>query len=480
MFFHSNRRGLGYIIQVQRMAGMKKRYGGEEIMYKKRVLGLVLAGILAASALGGCGKSDQGVSLKQAEDTAADTSGQAEGEGKTVLKWALWDLNSVFYYKTMAEAYEAAHPDIEIELVDLGSAGGTDYMTSLSIELTGKDTEFDMVCIQDVPGYSTLVKKGVLEPLTGYIERDGFDLSGYGGLTDQVTLDGKLYELPFRSDFWVLYYNPDLFEKAGAECPSNDMTWAEYDALARKVTDTTPGKEVYGTHYHTWRSCVECLGLTDGKQTMVDGTYDFLKPYYEMVLKQQEDGVCHNYAELKTTGLHHSSAFAQGNVAMYIMGTWQISGFINKIKSGEFTEIPNWRIAKMPHPEGVEAGSTIATITGIAVPAMSDHKEEAWEFIKFMAGPEGAEIVADSGSIPAVKTEAVIDKLAAMEGFPQDEQSREALHTANTYLEMPVHEKTVQIDTALNEVHDSIMTGAVSVNDGIAQLNEEIPKILAE
>ena len=164
-------------------------------MYKKRVLSLVLAGILAASALGGCGKSDQGGSLKQAEDTAADTSGQAEGEGKTVLKWALWDLNSVFYYKTMAEAYEAAHPDIEIELVDLGSAGGTDYMTSLSIELTGKDTEFDMVCIQDVPGYSTLVKKGVLEPLTGYIERDGFDLSGYGGLTDQVILDGKLYEI---------------------------------------------------------------------------------------------------------------------------------------------------------------------------------------------------------------------------------------------------------------------------------------------
>ena len=85
-------------------------------------------------------------------------------------------------------------------------------------------------------------------------------------------------------------------------------------------------------------------------------------------------------------------------------------------------------IRDRPHSEGVEAGSTIATITGIAVPAMSDNKEEAWEFIKFMAGPEGAEIVADSGSIPAVKTEAVIDELAAMEGFPQDEQSREDVY----------------------------------------------------
>ena len=134
----------------------------------------------------------------------------------------------------------------------------------------------------------------------------------------------------------------------------------------------------------------------------------------------------------------------------------------------------------MPHAEGIEPGATIATITGIAIPAMSDSKEEAWEFIRFMAGPEGAEIVADSGSIPAIKTAAVIDKLAAMDGFPQDEQSKEALHTTDTYLEMPVHDKTVPIDTVLNEVHDAIMTGAVSIDDGIARLNEEIPKILAE
>ena len=138
-------------------------------MYKKKVLSLIMTGILAASALGGCSNNEQGGEYKQTSDTVTDVVSQTNGEEKTLLKWALWDLNSVFYYKTMAEAFEAAHPDIEIELVDLGSAGGTDYMTSLSIELTGKDTEFDMVCIQDVPGYSTLVKKGVLEPLTGYI-----------------------------------------------------------------------------------------------------------------------------------------------------------------------------------------------------------------------------------------------------------------------------------------------------------------------
>ena len=83
-------------------------------------------------------------------------------------------------------------------LVDLGSS---DYSTVLTTQLTGNGADFDVVSIKDVPGYMALVNKGVLEPLDPYIEKDGVDLSGYMGLTDQVKVDGKMYELPFKSDF---------------------------------------------------------------------------------------------------------------------------------------------------------------------------------------------------------------------------------------------------------------------------------------
>ena len=33
----------------------------------------------------------------------------------------------------------------------------------------------------------------------------------------------------------MLYYNKDLFDKAGVEYPSADMTWDEYEALAKKI-----------------------------------------------------------------------------------------------------------------------------------------------------------------------------------------------------------------------------------------------------
>ena len=98
------------------------------------------------------------------------------------------------------------------------------------------------------------------------------DLSKYAGVTDQVTVDGSLYELPFRNDFWVLFYNKDLFDAKGVAYPTNDMTFDEYDALAREMTDTTFGSQVYGAHYHTWRSAVQLFGVLDGKHTILDGT----------------------------------------------------------------------------------------------------------------------------------------------------------------------------------------------------------------
>ena len=63
------------------------------------------------------------------------------------------------------------------------------------------------------------------------------DTADFNGTIEQLTTDdGNFYAVPFRSDFWVLYYNKDLFDAAGVEYPSNDMTMEDYDALARKMT----------------------------------------------------------------------------------------------------------------------------------------------------------------------------------------------------------------------------------------------------
>lgn len=451
---------------------------------KKRLLGLTLACSMVAASLAGCGSSNTAETTTAAAGeattaaAAAETTTAAPAAGDTVLKWAVWDINLTTYYQPLIDTFEAANPGVKIEMVDLGSS---DYQTVLATELTGSGSDFDVVTIKDVPGYTTLVNKGVLESLDDYIEKDSFDLSAYGGVTDQVTVDGKLYELPFRSDFWVMFYNKDIFDKAGVAYPTNDMTFEQYDELARSVTNPTPGEEVYGAHYHTWRSAVQLFGILDGKNSIVDGKYEFLKPYYEMILAQQNDGVCQDYATLKTSSLHYSGAFAQGNIAMMNMGSWFIPTLIEKIKTGEYgPEVANWGLAKYPHAEGVEPGSTLATITSLSIPTSAPNKDLAWEFVKFVCGPDGAEVIANTGTIPAIKTDAVVEAISSLEGFPTDDASAEALKTANTYLEMPVHAKSSEIEVILNEAHDAIMTEDSTIDEGIAQMNEQVGAVLGQ
>ena len=454
---------------------------------KKRILSTILAMAMVVANITACGSAAQTAPAEPAqtetteapaaEAPAAEAPAAEASDEPVNLKWALWDVSSTVYYQPLIDAYTAAHPNVTIEMVDLGS---TDYSTVLGTQLSGSGSDFDVVTIKDVPGYVSLVNKGVLESLNDRISADGVDLSLYNGVTDQVTIDGNLYELPFRSDIWVLFYNKDVFDAAGVDYPTNDMTWEEYDALARSVTDTTPGSEVYGAHYHTWRSTIQLMGILDGKHTAVDGEYDFTKPYYEMVLAQQKDGVCMDYATLKTQGLHYSAAFAQGNVATLNMGSWFIATLIQKIKDGEYTDCTNWGIVKYPHAAGVEPGSTLSTITGLAVPTSAPNKDAAWDFVKFVSGSEGAEVMASTGNIPAMTNDKIVDLISSMDGFPTDAASKEALVTSHTYLEMPANDKSSEIETVLNGQHDLIMNEETSVDDAIAAMNEGVQAILAQ
>lgn len=439
---------------------------------KKRVVGLMLAAVMIVASLTGCGNNGGN------KESSAQPSGGSQAQAENVtLKWAIWDKETTAYWQALVDAYKEVAPNVTVEMVDLGS---TDYMTVLATELSGSGSDFDVVTIKDVPGYATLVQKNAILPLDDYIAADGVDLSLYSGVTDQVTVDGKLYELPFRNDFWVLYYNKDLFDAKKVAYPTNDMTFAEYDELARKMTDTTFGSQVYGAHYHTWRSAVQLFGVLDGEHSILDGKYEFFKPYYEMVLNQEKDGVTRKYTDLKTEGLHYSAAFSGGDVAMMNMGSWFIATMLTNLQNGEYDAdlCGNWGIVKYPHAEGVEAGSTLGTITGLSVTTASDTPDEAWKFVKWVSGTEGAKVMAQTGNFPAIMTSEAKDIITSLEGFPQDDNSKDALEVSNLYLEVPYAENVSEINSILDSIHGSIMTGEVSVDEGIQKMNTEVQAIL--
>ena len=436
---------------------------------KKRFLSLLMVAAMGATMFAGCGDTAANT------DGAGDTTGTESGatDEKVTLNWAIWDQESTPYWNALEQAYEAANPNVDIVMTDLGSQ---DYMTVLGTELSGSGSDFDVVTIKDVPGYASLVQKNSIISLDDYISADGVDLSLYNGATEQVTVDGSLYELPFRNDIWVLYYNKDLFDAAGVDYPTNDMTWEEYDALARKLTNTTMGEQVYGAHYHTWRSTVGLIGCLDGQHSILDGNYDFMKEYYEMIKKQEKDGVCRSYADLKAEGLHYSAAFSSGDTAMMNMGSWYISTLISNLASGEYEAdaCGNWGIVSYPHAKGVPAGSTLSTFTGLAITSATDKKDADWDFVKWVSGKDGAAVMASTGNFPAIMTDEAMATITSIEGFPTDQQSKDALKTTNLYLEVPYAANVSEINSILDTNHSMIMNNECSIEDGIKAMNEQV------
>lgn len=398
----------------------------------------------------------------------------ANAQDKVTLNWALWDWAATAYYQPLIDAFQAKYPNVTVNYTDLGSA---DYPTMLMTQLAGGSGDLDVVTVKDVPSYANLIKVRALLPLNDDIKSAGIDTAAYGGLIEALTVGDKTFALPFRSDIWVTYFNKDLFDAAGVDYPTNDMTLAQFDDKARKLASGFGANKVYGALLHTWRSAVELPCIVDGKHTLIDGSYEFLKPCYDRALSLQKDGVVPSYASLQTTKTHYSGPFYNGTIAMMPMGSWFAATQIKKVASGE-SLAKNWGIASFAHPEGVAAGSTAATITGLAVNANSAHKEAALDFVNFVSGPEGAAVIAKTGTLPALKTDQVLATITSTAGFPQDETSLKALRPSKAYLELPVSLKAAEIEVVLNRTHDSIMTDNISVDDGLKQMDTDVQAIL--
>ena len=124
----------------------------------------------------------------------------AAAEGNTVLKIVGWDINTTSYYTAQKEAFEATHPGITIEYIDVSSQ---DYGTKASTMLAGGDTS-DIFMVKAVPDILNWYNAGYAEPLNPYMEKDNYDVSGFVGMETGYRYDDVQAALPFRSDFWVL------------------------------------------------------------------------------------------------------------------------------------------------------------------------------------------------------------------------------------------------------------------------------------
>ena len=283
--------------------------------------------VAGAAALAACGGSD---SSSTAASTAGSTaaSGAASEGGATNLVWTIWDKESTAYWQAMADGYMASHDNVTIEMLDLGS---TDYMTVLATQLAGA-ADIDVLSIKDIPGYANLINLDYLAPMNDVLTRDTAD---FNGTIEQLTTDdGNFYAVPFRNDFWVLFYNKDLFEQAGLDPNTPPTTYDEMLEMAEKLSQltTADGNKVYPFGQTTASVAISGSALNsmifnfggtvldENGQLSIDN--QGFKDAITMLKTLDEKGYNPQNAKLKDL----RQLFATGQLAMYYDQSWGFNG----------------------------------------------------------------------------------------------------------------------------------------------------------
>lgn len=138
----------------------------------------------------------------------------------------------------LSKTFEQQHPDIKLNWVVLEE---NVLRQRLTTDIATKGGQFDVLTIGMYEA-SLWGQKGWLEEMKDLPASYALD-DVFPSVRDGLSVDGKLYALPFYAESSMTYYRSDLFKEAGLTMPERP-TWTEIAGFAEKLTHRD--KEQYG------------------------------------------------------------------------------------------------------------------------------------------------------------------------------------------------------------------------------------------
>jgi len=449
-------------------------------MKKLKILSILLALTLVFTFIAACGgeAAPEPVPTPQPTPTPAPTPAPGTNDpvplpapidpDPVTLKWAVWDIEMVAYYAPLIEAYKNIAPHVTIEMVDLGA---TDYENILQTQLLGRTGEYDLIKMRGIPQYVSNTNADLLMELDDFLPGSSIDLANYMGMPEHyMAASNALYALPFRADFWVVFYNKDLFDAAGVDYPTNEMTFDAWVEIIKAVTQGSGQDKVYGNQFHWWRSTVTLFGILDGTTDLGNPDYGWMAHYYEAVIELEDGGYVPRRTDNQAGNIHHRMRWFPEEIAQVNMGTW----FITEAVEQDF----NWGMAAYPVPSSQYYGNTIGGVTQLSIPRDAPNPQEAFNFIEFVCGAEGAALLAGVGQFPAFITDEALGIITSMPGFPQDANTIAAMQPKAIFLEQPIIPEAGELSAILDEGHQEIMDRTMSIEDAIKMMEDRVRQLM--
>jgi multiple sugar transport system substrate-binding protein len=155
------------------------------------------------------------------------------------------------------------------------------------------------------------------------------------GERDVATVNGRVIGIPALVDNLAVVYNKTLFARAGLADPSPNWTWAQFEADARKLTNSsvkqfgtayvTPGTEDTVWHWEAllWEAGGHLL-TPDNKKAAFDS-----KAGLASLNTLKTMAVTDKSMYLDPTDSAYANLFNSGHIGMLVTGPWDLSAFPN-------------------------------------------------------------------------------------------------------------------------------------------------------
>lgn len=372
-------------------------------MRKARIVSLAACLLIAAAALAGCGSKPAPPAKTAAEAsgggvTSPPTDSKAASGDEVTIRYSIWDNNQEPALRKIADRFQELNPNIKVE-IELTPY--KEYFNNLETAATGGSAAD--VFWMNAPHVTQYARGGMILPLddkikdSALVKKSDFPDS----LIQLYTVDNSWYGMPKGFDTVAVWYNKELFDKAGVPYPKDDWTWDDFKDTAKKLTNKDAG--VYGAAVQLdeqagWYNTIGLFGgyviSVDKKKSGFDDpkTIEGVQCWKDLI----DQGVSPTYAQLNDTS--SNILFESGKLAMQWNGSWAVPEYAG---NDEIKDKIN--VVSVPSVNGKK--SCVIHGLGNCIFSKTKHPEEAWKFVEFLGGKEAMTMQAQAGIDISARTE---------------------------------------------------------------------------
>lgn len=438
----------------------------------------VIASMLALSMIAGTSSA-----VFAAENTTAEMADASDVDGTTISFWhSMGGVNGEALDTLVKQFNEENEYGITVDAQYQGEYD--DSLNKLKSAQIG-NMGADLVQVYEI-GTRFMIDSGWIVPMQEMIDGDGYDLSQIEpNLAAYYTIDNELYSMPFNSSTPILYYNKDMFEKAGiTEVPDSLEGIGE---IGQQLLDNGGAGEAMSMGIYGWffeqlisKQGLEYANNGNGRKEAATAVAFDENGAAKNILTVWKDLNDKGFAPIVGKGGDAGLAdFSAGKSAITLGSTASLKQILQDV-NGKF-EVGTAYFPKVSSSD--EGGVSIGGASLWVLDNQDPKKLRAtWEFIKFLISPESqAYWNAQTGYFPvtvAAQEEETFKQNVAE--YPQFQTAIDQLHDSAPEYAGALLSVFPEARAIVESEIESLLNGNEDVDAAVKNMTESINGAIEE